>query len=71
MRILLIQPASKSSELDFPVVAMTEPLALEAIAAKVPDHEVRILDMRFNPVLGEPILGNRQGNGGIKQWLQY
>ena len=51
MKILFVQPALKSLEFGFSLVAMPEPLALEVIAASLPDHEVRILDMRFDPNL--------------------
>jgi len=46
MRILLIQPECYEGGIGFRAAAMPEPLALEMLAACVPDHEVRILDMR-------------------------
>lgn len=46
MRILLIQPECQSSVIGFRLAAMPEPLGLEMLAASVPQHEVRILDMR-------------------------
>jgi radical SAM superfamily enzyme YgiQ (UPF0313 family) len=48
MRILLIQPDCQTSRIGFRFVAMPEPLALEMVAAAVPDHDVRILDMRID-----------------------
>jgi radical SAM superfamily enzyme YgiQ (UPF0313 family) len=51
MRILLVQPADPSGPVGFRVVALPEPLALECLAATVPDHEVAILDMRLEPDL--------------------
>jgi len=51
MRILLIQPDHRSEEVGFRLVAMPEPLALELLGAMVPDHDVRILDLRVDPDL--------------------
>ncbi len=48
MRILLVQPDYEGSDVGFRLVAMPEPLALEMLAATVPEHEVRILDMRID-----------------------
>lgn len=45
MRVLLVQPNSAEG-VGFPLAASPEPLHLEMIAATVPEHEVRILDMR-------------------------
>lgn len=47
MRILLIQP-NLSEGIGFRLAASPEPLHLEMIAATVPEHEVRILDMRLD-----------------------
>ncbi len=47
MRILLVQPNS-SEGVGFPLAASPEPLHLEMIAATVPGHDVRILDMRLD-----------------------
>jgi radical SAM superfamily enzyme YgiQ (UPF0313 family) len=47
MRILLIQP-SLSEGVGFRLVASPEPLHLEMAAATVPEHDVRILDMRLD-----------------------
>jgi radical SAM superfamily enzyme YgiQ (UPF0313 family) len=44
---LLIQPECQSGVIGFRLAAMPEPLALELLAASVPGHEVRILDMRI------------------------
>ena len=46
MKILLIQPECQTGVIGFRLAAMPEPLALEILAASVPDHEVRILDLR-------------------------
>jgi radical SAM superfamily enzyme YgiQ (UPF0313 family) len=51
MRILLVQPDSNKTCIGFKRLARPEPLALETIAGTVPDHEVRILDMRADPDL--------------------
>lgn len=51
MRILLVQPDSNKTCIGFKRLARPEPLALETVAALVPEHEVRILDMRVDPDL--------------------
>ncbi len=51
MRILLVQPDSNQTSIGFKRLARPEPLALETVAGTVPDHDVRILDMRCNPDL--------------------
>ncbi|MFC1783916.1 B12-binding domain-containing radical SAM protein [Planctomycetota bacterium] len=48
MRILLIQPDNLTDGIGFCLVALPEPLHLEIVAATVPDHDVRILDMRLD-----------------------
>lgn len=52
MRILLVQPDFHSGPIGFRLMARTEPLALEILAATVSDHEVAILDMRLDDDLG-------------------
>jgi radical SAM superfamily enzyme YgiQ (UPF0313 family) len=47
VRILLVQPGF-SEGVGFRLVASPEPLHLEMIAAMVPEHDVRILDMRLD-----------------------
>ena len=47
MRILLVQPDTPAG-VGFRTVALPEPLHLEMVAATVPDHDVRILDMRID-----------------------
>ncbi|HEX9015149.1 MAG TPA: cobalamin-dependent protein [Chloroflexota bacterium] len=51
MKILLVQPDSNQTSIGFKRLARPEPLALETIAGMVPDHDVRILDMRSDPDL--------------------
>ncbi len=51
MRILLVQPDSNKTCIGFKRLARPEPLALETIAGTVPDHDVRIFDMRVDPDL--------------------
>ena len=51
MRILLVQPDSNKTCIGFKRLARPEPLALETVAGTVPDHEVRIFDMRADPNL--------------------
>jgi radical SAM superfamily enzyme YgiQ (UPF0313 family) len=55
LRILLVQPEGYEGGIGFRTVAMPEPLALEMLAACVPDHEVRILDMRIADDLDEAV----------------
>ncbi len=50
MRILLVQPGLPEG-VGFRLVASPEPLHLEMIAATVPEHDVRILDMRLDTEL--------------------
>lgn len=45
MKILLINPPSGELTIGLNRLAKPEPLALEILAAAVPDHEVQILDM--------------------------
>ena len=52
MKILLVQPNSSPQNVGFNNLTVPEPLALELVAASVPEHhEVRILDMRLEPGL--------------------
>jgi len=55
LRVLLIQP-DLSQAIGFRTVALPEPLHLEMVAAMVPRHDVRILDMRLDDNL-EAALG--------------
>ena len=48
MRVLLIQPPESQTVVGFSKFGCPEPLALEILAASVPDHEVEILDMRMD-----------------------
>jgi radical SAM superfamily enzyme YgiQ (UPF0313 family) len=57
MRILLIQPDYDPGPISFRLVAMPEPLALELLAGMVPEHEVRILDLRVKGDLSEVLAG--------------
>jgi len=56
MRILLVQPDSNKTCIGFKRLARPEPLALETVAGTVPDHDVRILDMRCDPDLEGALL---------------
>ena len=47
MRILLINPAPGGLTIGLRRLAKMEPLALETLAAAVPDHEVRIVDLEL------------------------
>ena len=46
MKILLIQPAQERG-LGFRSLAIVEPLGLEAIAGSLPEHKIKILDLRL------------------------
>ena len=48
MRVLLVQPKGRRSRIGFYLFALPEPLALEIVAATIPDDEVAILDMRID-----------------------
>lgn len=48
MRILLIQPEYQVAGFGFRLAAMPEPLHLEILAGTLPDHDVRIFDMRID-----------------------
>jgi len=56
MNILLVQPPLSSTIIGAGVAYLTEPLALEVIGAAVPDHEVRILDMRLDTGLDSVLM---------------
>ena len=53
MRILLVQPGFHRGNIGFHVAAQTEPLALEMLAATLPDDDVAILDLRLDADLPE------------------
>jgi len=55
MKVLLVQPEDPSSLVGFTRLARAEPLALEILAATIPDHEVTILDLRVDPSLTETL----------------
>jgi radical SAM superfamily enzyme YgiQ (UPF0313 family) len=52
MKVLLIQPAQERG-LGFRSLAVVEPLGLESIAGSLPDHEVKILDLRLENQLSK------------------
>lgn len=50
MKILLVEPDDRSIPgLNFGRLFIMEPLSLELIAASVPEHEVKIVDLRLDP----------------------
>jgi len=55
VKVLLVQPEDPSSLVGFTRLARAEPLALEILAATIPDHEVKILDLRVDPSLRETL----------------
>jgi len=55
MRVLLVQPEDPPSLVGFTRLACAEPLALELLAATIPDHEIKILDLRVDPTLRETL----------------
>ena len=48
MKITLIEPSISPFDVPTGLAALPEPLSLEILAATVPDHEVRILDLRID-----------------------
>ncbi len=56
MKVLLIYPQSVPGVIGAGVFYMTEPIALETIAAPLAGHDVRILDMRLDGGLDEAVL---------------
>lgn len=65
MRILLIQPDISRGKVGFTSMVQTEPLALEIIAASVPDQEVRILDLRIDSDLESALLSFKPNLVGV------
>lgn len=55
MKILLVQPPLKSGAMELSELYLDEPLALETIASTVYQHDVKILDMRVNPILEQEL----------------
>ncbi|HWB68943.1 MAG TPA: radical SAM protein [Solirubrobacterales bacterium] len=51
MRILLLNPSPGALTIGLKRLAKMEPLALETLAAALPDHEVRIVDLELEPDL--------------------
>ncbi|MBI2919431.1 MAG: cobalamin B12-binding domain-containing protein [Chloroflexi bacterium] len=51
MRVLLVQPPVPALQVGYSRMIMPEPLALEMVAASVPEHEVRLIDLRVDPDL--------------------
>lgn len=51
MKILLVEPSDRSvAGLNFGGLFTMEPLSLELIAATVPEHETKIVDLRLDPL---------------------
>ncbi len=55
MKVLLIQPPLNPNIIGAGITYLTEPLALETVAAAIPHQEVRILDMRLDLNLEEEL----------------
>jgi radical SAM superfamily enzyme YgiQ (UPF0313 family) len=53
MRILLVQPPLDRTTSKLSAIGLAEPLGLEYLAGAVPDHDVRILDLRVGGSLVE------------------
>ena len=58
MKILLIQPPINPNIIGVGTAYLTEPLALEIIAASIPEHDVKILDMRIEESVFEKELAD-------------
>ncbi|MDO8671793.1 MAG: cobalamin-dependent protein [Dehalococcoidia bacterium] len=71
MKILLVQPDSSQKMVGFSKLILPEPLALEIMAALVPEHEVKILDMRVDPTLDETIKSFGPDLIGITGYTTY
>ena len=54
MKILLMQP-SQERGLGFRSLAVVEPLGLESVAGNLPEHSVRILDLRIENRLAQAL----------------
>ncbi len=65
MKILLIQPRSSDLMVGFTLMVRPEPLALEILAASVPEHEVKILDMRVDPSLRQTLASFKPNIVGV------
>ena len=65
MRILLVQPDYRGQFGGLIQVMMPEPFALEMIAAAVPEHEVRIVDLRVQDDLGATLASFRPQLVGV------
>ncbi|MEJ2745444.1 MAG: hypothetical protein P8123_07155 [bacterium] len=48
MRIILVEPPVSPYDVPTGLAALPEPLSLEILAAAVPEHEVKIVDMRID-----------------------
>ena len=59
MKIMLIKPALESATLGGADYSLCEPLEFETLAAGVPDHDVCIRDLRFDPDLEAAITAAR------------
>ncbi len=57
MRVLLVQPPQSRNVVGFTKFGCPEPLALEILAASLPEHDVKILDMRIDPELEDSLRG--------------
>ncbi len=55
MKVLLVQPPSPPNIIGEGIAFLAEPLALEIVAAGIPHHDVRILDMRREPELKQEL----------------
>jgi len=51
MKILFVQPPKTEGTISTVDMMLSEPLALEVLAANLPGHDVKILDMRLDPDL--------------------
>lgn len=57
MRILLVQPPLDPKTSKIAAMGMAEPLGLEYLAGALPEHDVRILDLRVAGSLEQELLG--------------
>ncbi|MBI2864862.1 MAG: cobalamin B12-binding domain-containing protein [Chloroflexi bacterium] len=71
MKILLIQPDSSQKMVGFSKLILPEPLALEIMAACLPEHETKILDLRVDPTLDETVKSFGPDLVGITGYTTY
>ena len=65
MKVLLVQPKFNPNIIGAGIGYLTEPLALEVLAASIPEHDVSILDMRIDTDLNKTLDKVRPDIAGV------